>query len=537
LKIVKIGTRGSKLALVQAEIAKDMIESKFGYEVKLEIISSIGDKDQISQLHNFRGMGVFTGTLEKELKGRKIDLAVHSLKDLPIENSKGLYLPAILKRHTPNDVLLIKENAIENEDPLQVKKGLKFATGSPRRQSQFLALHPDSIPIDIRGNVNTRVSRLESGFIDALIMAEAVFERMDLELPEGVRKLSLPIENFPSAPGQGAIAIQAREQEYGEIKLLNDKDTSDAVLAERYVLSRIGGGCDISFGLNISKHIENWRGIASLAPENWNPANSAILSRTIVEAGTTYEVVQKLLKIYSSNNEWEEPNGNGPSKLRKIIIARDNNDSLVYSNIIGKNLDAVVASIPVFEFKTEYKMLHDEDLIKSWNEIQWIVLTSQRAVEFLYLLSNLHKRDPIRIAAVGPQTAKKLRSRGFPVHLVSEGSLENLKIDLEEAREIYPGGVLFLHGNVITGTPCDDAKSYKVYAAVEKKVELPFKPDDLIVFSKKSAEKIIKTAGKHCTERWVAIGKTTGGYLRSEGTNVVVANQPTPQGVLQALLK
>ncbi|MHA2275506.1 MAG: hydroxymethylbilane synthase [Candidatus Kariarchaeaceae archaeon] len=537
MKTVKIGTRGSKLALAQAELTKEMIETKFGYKVRLEIISSIGDKDQISQLHNFRGMGVFTGSLEKELKERRIDLAVHSLKDLPIENSTGLYLPAIIQRHTPNDVLLIKENLLVNDDPVEVKKGLKFATGSPRRQSQFLALEPTSIPIDIRGNVNTRISRLETGFIDALIMAEAVFDRMELELPSGVRKISLPIESFPCAPGQGAIAIQARNHEYGEIELLNHGDTSDAVLAERFVLSRIGGGCDISFGFNISRQKENWIGITSLAPEDWDPSKPAILSRAIVEAGTTFEVVQKILRVYSNNSDLLDSNGKDLSKLRKIIIARDRNDSTNYKTIIDKNLKAVIASVPVFEYETDYKMLHDEDLIKSWHDTQWVVLTSQRAVEFLYLLSNLHKRKPIRIAAVGPQTAKKLRASGFPVHLVSEGSVIDLQKSLEEARKIYPGEVLFIHGSVITGTPAEDAQSYRVYTALEKSIELPFRPDDLIVFSQKSAERIIKSVGKHCTERWVAIGKTTGGYLLSEGTNVIVAKRPTPQGVLQALLK
>jgi uroporphyrinogen-III synthase len=236
-------------------------------------------------------------------------------------------------------------------------------------------------------------------------------------------------------------------------------------------------------------------------------------------------------------SNWDDTNGIDKMELRKIIIARDSSDTLNYSEKIDKNLNAVIASIPIFDYETNYSMIKDEKLITSWKSCAWVVLTSQRSVEFLYLLSNFHKRNPIRIAAVGPQTAKKLRSSGFPVHLVSEGSLFDLNKSLTEAREIYPGEVLYLHGSSITGNPSEDAQSYQVYHTSEKRIELPFKPDDLIVFSKKSAESIIKSLGKDCTHRWVAIGETTGSFLRSEGTNVVIATRPTPQGVVQALLK
>ncbi|MFV2014924.1 MAG: hydroxymethylbilane synthase, partial [Candidatus Heimdallarchaeota archaeon] len=466
MKIVKIGTRGSKLALAQAKIAKEMIEKKLGYKVRIEIISSIGDKDQISQLHNFRGMGVFTGMIENELKERRIDLAVHSLKDLPIENTKGLYIPAFLQRDTANDVLLIKESALIDDDPLEVKKGIRIATGSPRRQSQFLAFEPTSIPIDIRGNVNTRISRLETSFIDGLIMAGAVFDRINIELPKGVRKITLPLDSFPCAPGQGVIALQARENEYSEIILLNHEETSDAVLAERYVLSRIGGGCDISFGFYITQENNICKGVASLAPAEWNPSQPALLSRTIIEAGTTFEIIQKMLGAYSSTLSLNDTNGIDKIELRKIIIARDNKDSINYNVIINRNLNALVTSVSVFEYQTDYSMLDNTDLIDSWKNCTWVVLTSQRSVEFLYLLSNLHKRNPMRIAAVGPQTAKKLRSVGFPVHLVAEGSLSNLKKLLIDARNIYRGDILFLHGKNITGYPSEDSQSYQVYQTI-----------------------------------------------------------------------
>ncbi|OLS24048.1 MAG: Porphobilinogen deaminase [Candidatus Heimdallarchaeota archaeon LC_2] len=538
MKFITIGTRGSELALAQANLVKELIETNLSYEVKINIISSIGDKDQISQLHAFRGMGVFTSAIEKELLESTIDLAVHSLKDLPIENTSGLYLPALLKRHSPGDVILIKESALISEAPLQVRTGLRVATGSPRRQSQILAFEPSCIPIDIRGNVNTRISRLRTGFIDAIIMAEAVFDRINLELPEGIKKISLPADTFPCAPGQGSIAIQARIGELEDLNFLNDKDTNIAVTTERYILSQIGGGCDISLGLFIRIDSDKWKATASIASETWNPSIPVSLSRAIVYGNSINEIKEKLIPIYQSKLQLTKSNGFDLSiKARRIIIARNQKDSENYKNLIDSSLNAIIASVPIFEYIIDYTMLENKKLLNAWINAEWIVLTSQRPVEFLSILSKIIDRSPLRVATIGPSTAGKLRSYGFPVHLVANGSINELKELLTEARQIYPGNVLFLHGNEITDYPSEDAQSFQVYTCEERKIRLPYKPDDLIVFSKRSAESILKAIGKDGAKRWIAIGKTTGNFLKNKVDELEISAQPTPQGVLNALLK
>ncbi len=538
MKKITIGTRGSELALAQANLVKELIESNLSYDINIKVISSIGDKDQISQLHAFRGMGVFTGSIEKELLENKIDLAVHSLKDLPIENTKGLHLPALLKRDSPGDVILIKESALISDLPLQVTKGLRVATGSPRRQSQILAMDPNCIPVDIRGNVNTRISRLKTGFIDALIMAEAVFDRINLQLPAEVRKISLPTDNFPCAPGQGSIAIQARSGELEELKILNHEITNLAVTAERKVLSQIGGGCDISFGLYITKLNNQWIANASIASESWDPSIEVSLSRAFVQGNSIDKVKEKLLSIYKPINQSASSNGvDKLAKTRKIVIARNQKDSKKYKDKIDQSINAVIASVPVFDYNIDYTMLENEKLIEAWKNAEWIVLTSQRPVEFFYLLSKMFERSPVRIATVGPSTTSQLRSFGFPIHLVASGSVKNLKDLLAEAREIYPGNVLFLHGNEVTDFPSEDAQSFEVYSTEVKPIVLPFRPDDLIVFSKRSAENILNIIGSEGAKRWIAIGKTTGNFLKDKVAKLEIAAQPTPQGVLNALLK
>lgn len=538
MKKITIGTRGSELALAQANLVKELIESNLSYEVDIKVISSIGDKDQISQLHAFRGMGVFTSSIEKELLENKIDLAVHSLKDLPIDNTKGLYLPALLKRHSPGDVILIKESVLISDSPLQVTKGLRVATGSPRRQSQILAMDPNCIPVDIRGNVNTRISRLKTGFIDAIIMAEAVFDRINLQIPEGIRKISLPMDNFPCAPGQGSIAIQARVGELNDLKILDHEITNIAVSAERQILSQIGGGCDISFGLCISYQNKQWIANASIAPESWNPSMEVSLSRAHIYGNSIEEIKEKLMSIYLPISQ--STNSNGIDKLtkaRKIIIARNQKDSKKYKDKIDQSINAVVASVPVFEYNLDYTMLENANLIQAWKNTEWVVLTSQRPIEFFYLLSKMFERSPVRIATVGPSTTAQLRSFGFPIHLVASGSVQNLKDLLAEAREIYPGNVLFLHGNEVTDYPSEDALSFQVYSTEIKELMLPFRPDEIIVFSKRSAETILNTIGSDGAKRWIAIGNTTGEFLKGKVDELEIADQPTPQGVINALLK
>lgn len=528
MKKIYMGTRKSKLALKQAKIVKKAIEKNFPYEVEICPSSSLGDKDTISQLHNFRGSGVFSGTIEKALLEGKIDIAVHSLKDLPIIDTEGLNLVAYIQRNDPTDSLLIKENKIESLYPLKLKANTRIATGSPRRQIQWKFFDPHAILLDIRGNVNTRVSRLETELVDGLIMASAVFERMDLKLPNNVIRLRLPIDQFPTAPGQGAIVVQTRVGTLEELSLIGDEITKEAVTSEREFLNLIGGGCDISVG------------VSAYFDKVWNLSCSMPTGKKYTSPLSFYHFTGEFLKplfdrlrkrIRSTNPE----NPDLP-KIGKVLIARDQNDSRPYRELLDDR-GIINSHMQVFQYQTRFELIEDSIVIEKWKEADWIMLSSKRAVEFLLLMNKLHPRPAFRVGVVGPATAMAVRESGLPVHYVAGGKMEDLKQDMRELLEIYPGKVLYLSGKHFERKPLQDGEMINVYEAKPVEFIKPFVPDTVVIFSKRSAKLIIGKLGRNFSNNWVAIGKTTGEYLLSENLQCGVAKNPTPKAVIDAILE
>ncbi|MGH2706907.1 MAG: hydroxymethylbilane synthase [Actinomycetota bacterium] len=228
---VRIGTRGSRLALIQTEwVIRRLrgLAADVGWEPA--IITTTGDRSMTAEL----GTGVFVQEIEHELLDGRIDLAVHSLKDLPTESIKGLTLAAIPLRADPRDALVGAR--LESLHP-----GARVGTGSPRRQAQLRRLRPDLEVLPIRGNVPTRVEKARSGEVDAVMLAAAGLARLDLTPDE----LFAPDVMIP-APGQGALAVQARLEDEELLQLvagLDDFATRAAVTAERAVLRETGGGC------------------------------------------------------------------------------------------------------------------------------------------------------------------------------------------------------------------------------------------------------------------------------------------------------
>lgn len=519
-----------------------MISETLGWESEIITKKSLGDKDLVSPLTKFRGQGVFTSTLEQELLQRNLDLNVHSLKDLPVEDNEGLETIAYIKRHNPGDSLLIKREKLVSEKPLKVKKGIKIATGSTRRQSQFLAFEPTAVPVDIRGNVNSRINKLQTRSIDALIMASAVFERINLPLSENIIKVDLPLEQFPTAPGQGVIAVQVRKNEFPELKKLDHNETRLAAVAERKILGESGGGCELSLGITISLKDGNWQLFGSKAQSNWNASQEAVLTRYFFMSERVEELVDKTItlleKVDVFDREGEEHvDTQDQAKQianRKIVIARGRADAQKYSQKLLQ-LGAITTSMEVFDYQTNFKLLHDEEFQKAWKETEWLVLSSQRATEFLSLLSLTSPRA-VKIAVIGTATAKSVRSINLPVHIVADGSMESLRKMLSEVRS-NSGNLLYLRGIHYSQEP-EDVISYAVYQARIRDYKSPFEGeiDDLVVFSRRAAESIIERFGLRKVKRWVAIGKKTGDFLEKKGVEVKVAEEPTPRGVVKAIL-
>ncbi len=245
---IRIGSRGSQLALWQANHIAGLLH-EHGHAVEIDIIKTTGDRLQEVAFAEVGTKGMFTLEIEQALAGGRIDLAVHSLKDLPTDLPPEFALGAIPTRADPRDVLV----ATSNVAFAQIKPGARIGTSSLRRQSQLRHLRPDLEYIEFRGNVDTRLRKLAEGRADAIILAAAGLDR--LKKTDWIRQRLDPSIVCP-APGQGALAIEIRNHDQriaAAVAFLDDADTRFAVTAERIALGALGGGCQVPIGVHCRK--------------------------------------------------------------------------------------------------------------------------------------------------------------------------------------------------------------------------------------------------------------------------------------------
>jgi hydroxymethylbilane synthase len=242
LNELRIGTRGSQLALYQANWVKERLrEVHPNLKVNLVKIKTTGDKIQDAPLARIGGKGLFVKEIEEALIQKRIDLAVHSIKDVPTEFPKDLHLSVITKREDPRDILISKDGRTLKELPQRAKIG----TSSLRRQAQLLHFRTDFELIPLRGNLDTRLKKLKTMKLDGIVLALAGIKRLGLE--EKISQI-IPLEISLPAIGQGALGIETRmnDQEVEDlIRFINDQDSSIAVSAERAFLKKLGGGCQV----------------------------------------------------------------------------------------------------------------------------------------------------------------------------------------------------------------------------------------------------------------------------------------------------
>ena len=242
--MIRIGSRGSQLALWQANHIADALRHA-GHEVTIEIIRTTGDALQNVAFNKVGTKGMFTKEIEEALLANKIDLAVHSLKDLPTELAAPFTIAAIPPRIDPRDAFVSVKYASFASLPSDARIG----TSSLRRQSQLLAQRRDVELVEFRGNVDTRLRKLSEGVVDAVILASAGLER--LERTEWIRERFSSLVLCP-APGQGALAIETRADDpetLAAVAFLDDVPSRFAVTAERAALAELGGGCHVPIGV------------------------------------------------------------------------------------------------------------------------------------------------------------------------------------------------------------------------------------------------------------------------------------------------
>ena len=241
---LKVGSRGSALALIQDHVViAKLKENSPALNFEVDTVRTRGDADQTSRLAGM-GLGIFVKELEQELLNGKLDIAVHSLKDMPTQLADGLVLGAVLSREDPRDVLVSRDGSPLDE----LSPGTKVGTSSPRRAAQLKKYAPQVEVVSIRGNVETRLRKAQGEEADGAILAAAGMIRLGLQ--DQITEY-LSITQFVPPPGQGILAVEAREDDHHMLALLaaiDDPDTRLEATAERAFLAELGGGCSVPVG-------------------------------------------------------------------------------------------------------------------------------------------------------------------------------------------------------------------------------------------------------------------------------------------------
>lgn len=278
MKKITIGSRGSDLALWQANHIKQQLE-ELGAEVSITIIKTQGDAIQHLSFDKMEGKGFFTKELETALLDQSIDLAVHSHKDLETNFPEGLTIAAVSEREDPSDLLLICKNAVDESQKWGLKQGAVVGTSSARRKSQVMRYRPDVTIQDLRGNVPTRIQKLADGGYDAILLAKAGIDRLKIKLDD-FHVVVLDPRAFVPAPAQGVLGLQIRENDTELAKLLSELNhtaVQQCIAVERKVLNLLQGGCQLPLGV----YCPDEQNVYVSFGENWE--DGAILAHYEVE--------------------------------------------------------------------------------------------------------------------------------------------------------------------------------------------------------------------------------------------------------------
>ena len=289
-----IGSRGSDLALWQANFIKDELESR-GIASEIKIIKTQGDTEQELAFEKMQGFGFFTKEIEEALLKKEIDIAVHSHKDLPTAKIQGLTIAAVTKREDPSELLITNPLAVDLTKKLSLKHAAIVGTSSARRKSQLLSFREDLDIQDLRGNVPTRIRKLREGKYDAIMLANAGVSRLGINLDDLHVQVLSP-DWFIPAPAQGVVAVQTRDDDHALIEKLQSihhPEVQDAIRVERKILELSDGGCQLPLGVYCKKDGNNFRVWAS-----WADAWNEFPIRYHISTDNPSEIAEKALKAF-----------------------------------------------------------------------------------------------------------------------------------------------------------------------------------------------------------------------------------------------
>lgn len=387
-----IGTRGSELALWQANFVKDSLAA-IDITAELKIIKTQGDRILNLSFDKLEGKGFFTKELEEELLAGTIDIAVHSHKDLPTENPPGLIIAAVSEREDPAELLLILKDCVDVHQKLSVKYGGIVGTSSNRRKAQLLAYRPDLDITELRGNVLTRLNKLRNETYDAIMLAKAGVMRLGLNLSDFYVEELIPTELIP-APAQGVLAIQIRESDttlFDILQQINHPHVAAELAVERTVLKLFGGGCHLPLGCYCRKDGNMYQVFTSKADKGED-----FPDRLFLQAPTTDGLAQKVVSYFEK----------GRRLPQKVFISRKLTAQSYFRKALEKHgieIDArsLIRTVPVITILDPY-------ILKN---IDWIFFSSKNAVEYFFKLGPMLSKK-VKFAVMGSGSEDMLRRMG-----------------------------------------------------------------------------------------------------------------------------
>jgi hydroxymethylbilane synthase len=545
---ITVGTRKSQLALWQTNhVIDELLAAWPGLSFSLRTFSTTGDQVLDLPLPAIGGKGLFTEALENALRSGEIDIAVHSLKDLPVADPPGLTVGAVLSRADVRDVLVSREGYNLQTLP----QGAVVGTSSLRRQAQLLAARPDLDVRSIRGNVETRIRKVMEGEYDAAVLASAGVERLGLDEHEG---RSLTLDEMLPAPGQGALAVQCRAGDEAVLALLaavDEDDVRNAVTAERSFLLALGGGCAVPVAAYAQAEDGGWnlRGLVA------DPGGKSLVR--VSGSGDDPQVLgQELADRASRAGAGEILDRLKPLRGRRIVITRSAEQAGPFAERLAA-LGAEPLLFPVIDFApSEPELL--QAYLSRLDTYSWIVFTSANAVRFFFEIYDALENAPAlpKIAAVGQVTGDLLHVRSLepdyvPDVFTGEALVSGLG-DLSGQRVLLPralaGRPQIVEGLQEQGAAVDDVPLYETVTAVPTVQALAEinRGVDAVTFTSPSSvrnfRKLMYAAGIDADAllaqvQTVCIGPSTAAQLEEFGlTADLVPAVYTIDGMIEAML-
>lgn len=522
-RIITIGTRGSDLALWQANHIKAKLAA-INVKAELKIIKTQGDNILNLRLDKLEGKGFFTKELEEHLLEKSVDLAVHSHKDLPTLNPPGLIIAAVSEREDPSEIILILKDCVDSSKKLSVKHNGIVGTSSNRRQSQLLAVRPDLEFENLRGNVNTRIQKLRDENYDAIIMAKAGMTRLNLDLSEFYIEEIEPTAELVPAPSQGVLAVQIREEDkelFDILQQINDADVAERIAVERKVLNLFDGGCHMPLGCYCEKDEEGLFHV-------WTTKSidqDEFPDRLYITSKTTEGLAEKILSKFDIQNR------NLP---KKVFISRELSEHSYFRKSLDKHEIEVEARSLIRTVPTIHKL--DSYIFKN---VDWIFFSSKNGIEYFFSLSPVLSKDT-KFGVVGRGSEEALRALGKTVSFIGESS------DTEEIAEEFAA---MANGQTILFPSAKDS-----LRSIQKGLSADTKIIDLTIYetileenvSESFADVLVFTSPSNVDayfadnllapgQKVVAIGKSTGKKFEEMGVDFILPASPDEIGLAEVV--